>query len=85
MIKPALAAGTDSLEKAAVDRGKMVVLIRNYQAVDPKATRAEVVEALSTAYCRILADKPMSEAQMTAQISDFAQRVAAVLGERNPM
>jgi mono/diheme cytochrome c family protein len=85
VIKPALAAGADSLEKAAVNRGKMVVLIRNYQSVLPKATRADVVEALSTAYCRVLADKPMSEAQMTAQISDFAQRVAAVLGERNPM
>ena len=85
VIKPALAAGAVSLEKAAVNRGSMVTLIRGYQSAVPKATRADVVEALSTAYCRLLADKPISEAQMSAQISDFAQRVAAGLGDGKPM
>jgi hypothetical protein len=85
MIKPALAVGPDSLQKAAADRGKMVTVIRGYQAALPKATSGEVIEALSTAYCRILADKPISEGQMSAQISDFAQRVAAGLSDRKPM
>lgn len=86
VIKPALAAGADSLQRAAVDRRKMVVLIRDYRSAVPKATAGEVIEALSTAYCRILAEKPMSEGRMSAQISDFAQRVAVGLGvDRKPM
>jgi mono/diheme cytochrome c family protein len=85
VIKPALAAGTDALRQAAVDPGKMGVLIRGYRSAVPNATRGEVVEALSTAYCRMLADKPMSEAQMSSRIADFAQRVAVGLGDRKPM
>jgi mono/diheme cytochrome c family protein len=85
VIKPALAAGAVSLQKAAVDREGMVALIRGYQSSVPKATRGDVVEALSTAYCRLLADKPISEAQMSAQISDFAQRVAVGLGDGKRM
>jgi mono/diheme cytochrome c family protein len=85
VIKPALAVGPDTLQKAAVDRGKMAVVIRGYQSAVPKATSGEVVEALSAAYCRILADKPISEGQMSAQISGFAQRVAAGLSDRKPM
>jgi hypothetical protein len=85
VIKPALAVGPESLQKAAVDRGKMAVVIRGYQSAVPKATSGEVIEALSTAYCRILADKPISEGQMSARISDFAQRVAAGLSDRKPM
>jgi mono/diheme cytochrome c family protein len=84
-LKPALAPGADSLEKAAVDREKMAVLIKGYQSAVPKATSGEVIEALSTAYCRDLADKPISEAQMSARISNFAQRVAAGLGDRKTL
>ncbi len=85
LIKPALAAAPDSLEKAAADRGKMAVLVRQYQTAVPKATRGEVVEALSTAYCRDLAGKPMSEPRMSAQVAEFAQRVAVSLTDRKPM
>jgi mono/diheme cytochrome c family protein len=85
VIKPALAAGADSLQQAATDREKMFALIRGYRSAVPRATRGDVVNALSTAYCRTLADKPMSEAQMSSRIADFAQRVATGLGDRKSM
>ena len=61
------------------------MLVRQYETAVPKATRGEVVEALSTAYCRDLAGKPMSEPRMSAQVAEFAQRVAVSLTDRKPM
>jgi mono/diheme cytochrome c family protein len=81
-MKPALAAGSSLLRQAAADPGKMNELVHNYQAALPQASRGQVVEALSTAYCRMLADSTISQPRMSAQIADFAQRVAITAGGR---
>jgi mono/diheme cytochrome c family protein len=79
-IQPALSAGPDSLRQAARDRGKMSALISRYRAALPNASKAQTVEALSTAYCRVLLTDHSSEARMDAQMAVFAQNVAVALG-----
>lgn len=79
IIQPALSAGPEALQQAASDRGKMAQLVSKYRSAVPKASNAEVIEALSAAYCRKLATEPLSEARMSADIADFAQRTATVL------
>jgi mono/diheme cytochrome c family protein len=85
VMKPALAAGPQLLQQAASDPAKLGQLVHNYEAAVPNASRGEVIEALSTAYCRALADTAISEPRMSAQIADFAQRVAVSVGGRKPM
>jgi len=84
-MKPALAAGPDLLRQAASDRNKMRQLVHDYQTDIPNASSGEVIEALSTAYCRALADTAISEPRMSAQIADFAQRVAIGLSGHKSM
>jgi mono/diheme cytochrome c family protein len=84
LIQPALNAGNDALRQAATDRGKMARLVGGYRAAVPHASRAQVIEAMSTAYCRALAPDRISAARMSAQIADFAQGVAVVLGSGKP-
>ena len=79
VIQPALDAGADTLKQASADRGKMSKLVRDYHSAMPKASSADVIEALSTAYCRAIAEEPISEERMSAQIADFAQHVAIAL------
>jgi hypothetical protein len=59
----------------------MSTLVGNYRAAQPDASSADVVEALSTAYCRAVANEHISRARMTAQLSDFANQVAITLGD----
>jgi mono/diheme cytochrome c family protein len=84
-MKPALAVGPQLLQQAASSPGKMSQLVHNYEAAVPNASSGEVIEALSTAYCRALADTAISEPRMSAQIADFAQRVAISEGGQKPM
>ena len=76
VLQPALALGTPALKQAATDRKRMAQLVGSYRAAAPKASTAEVIEALSTAYCRVLVDEHLSEARMGAQLSDYAQQIA---------
>jgi mono/diheme cytochrome c family protein len=80
VLQPALGAGTVALKQAATDHALMSTLVGNYRAAQPDASSADVVEALSTAYCRAVADDHISRARMTAQLSDFANQVALTLG-----
>jgi mono/diheme cytochrome c family protein len=79
VIQPALKASPDSLQQAARERGKLRILVAGYQSARPNSSKAQVIEALSTAYCRVLSNEHQSEARMSAQIADFAQQVAEVL------
>jgi mono/diheme cytochrome c family protein len=79
VIKPALAVTPDALKQAARDQGKMAGLVANYRAARPGTSKAEVIEALSTAYCRAVSTDNISEARMSANIAGFAQRVAVAL------
>lgn len=82
VIQPALKDGPDSLRQAAKDRGKLATLVANYQAARPNASKAQTVEALSTAYCRALSTDGVSAARMSAQIADFAQHIAVLLAAK---
>lgn len=82
VMQPAYAAGSATLKQAAADRGKMHLLVGGYLSARPAASTAQVVEALSTAYCRVLADDHLSQARMSAQIAVFAQNAAVALGSK---
>jgi mono/diheme cytochrome c family protein len=85
VIQPALRASPDSLKGAARDNRKMSALIGDYKAARPNATKSQTVEALSTAYCRVLSTERISEARMSAYLADFAQKIAVGLrGSASP-
>jgi mono/diheme cytochrome c family protein len=78
VIAPALKYPPDALRQAAGDTAKMSSLVGNYRTARPNASKSEVIEALSTAYCRTVTTEKISQARMGADIADFAQRVAQV-------
>ena len=78
VIAPALKNPPDALRQAADDNAKMSSLVYSYRTARPGASTAEVIEALSTAYCRTVTTDKISQARMGADIADFAQRVAQV-------
>ena len=78
VIGPALKVPADQLRLAARDQNKMSALVANYNAARPGASKGDVIQALSTAYCRSVTTDPISQARMSANIADFAQRVAEV-------
>ena len=82
VMQPALAAGPDAVKQAASDRGKMNKLVSGYLAARPKSSTAQVIEALSTEYCRAVSADHISQARFSAQIADFAQQVAVSVGAR---
>jgi mono/diheme cytochrome c family protein len=84
VTKAALAFAPADLKQAAGDPHKMSQLVGSYRSTVPKASRADVVEALSTAYCRVIAKDSISEARMSAQLADFAQQVATSLRSHAP-
>ena len=78
VIAPALKDSPASLREAAGNGGKMASLVSSYRSSRPSASEAEVIEALSTAYCRVVTTQNISQARMGADIADFANRVAQV-------
>jgi mono/diheme cytochrome c family protein len=84
VVQPALREGPAALKQAAADSALIPKLVSDYRAARPNTSAAQVVEALSAAYCRAVASDRISEARMSAQISDFAQRIAVALGDRKP-
>jgi mono/diheme cytochrome c family protein len=78
VIAPALSNPPAALRQAAGDNDKMSSLVSSYRAARPGASKADVIEALSTAYCRTVTTEKISQARMGADIADFAQRVAEV-------
>lgn len=84
VIQPALAAGPNALKSAANGGANMERLVGNYRTARPRSSTAQVIEALSTAYCRTVADQHLSEARASAQIADFAQRVAVAASAGKP-
>jgi mono/diheme cytochrome c family protein len=79
VMQPALSAGPAALKLAAGDAAAMSKLVGDYRSARPKTSQGQVVEALSTAYCRAVAGDAVSEAVMSAEVADFAQRVAEAL------
>lgn len=81
-IEPALKAGPDKLEAAADDPKAMASLVADYQKSLPKSSAAETIESLSTAYCRVVTGRQVSQTRAGAKVASFAQRVAVALSER---
>ena len=79
VLAPALKNDAASLEQAAREPAHMASLVAAYKSARPKSSKAEVLEGLSTAYCRVLASEPVSSARMNAQLANFAQSVAVRL------
>ena len=84
VIRPALDLGSEALKAASTDRERMSALVSHYRSAVPKASAGDVIEALSTAYCRAIASDPISKARMTGQIDDFSQQVAITMLDRSP-
>jgi hypothetical protein len=72
------------LKQAAADRQKMAQAVANYRAAVPTASTAQVLEALSTAYCKAIADDPIYDAMMNTQIVNFAQQASLTLSRTKP-
>jgi hypothetical protein len=75
-LEPALSNGADALKQAATQSPQMTRVVDAYRAARPHASEAETVEALSAAYCKALADSPISIPRMTLMLGEFAQRAA---------
>jgi mono/diheme cytochrome c family protein len=84
VIDPALKATPDSLKQAAQSRAAMGTLVSNYQRSRPNSSKAQVIEALSTAYCRSVVADHVPQAQASAKIAYFAQGVAGALNSKSP-
>ncbi len=79
LMEPALGAGADTLRQAAADRAKLDRLVGSYTAARPHASSAQVIEAMSSAYCRAISNAGMPQARMDASIAEFSQQVAIAL------
>jgi mono/diheme cytochrome c family protein len=80
VLQPALSAGTGALKQAADDKAKMAKLVSDYRTARPNTSNAQVIEALSTAYCRAVAGDKLSRSIVSAKIADFAGRAASAIG-----
>ncbi len=80
IVQPALQEGPATLKRAASDTATLTKVIDDYRTARPKTSTAQMVEALSTAYCRAVGQENLSEALMSARVADFAQAVAIAVG-----
>ena len=79
VMQPAVSAGADVLKRAAGNSAGMTHLVGAYTAARPNSSAAQVIEALSAAYCRAVSNEGDSTARMDAKIADFSQQVAVAL------
>jgi mono/diheme cytochrome c family protein len=83
VLRPALTMDAKGLRQAARDRAQLEALVTGYQRQRPKSSSAEVIEAMSTAYCRAITAAGESAALGTAEVADYAQQVALVLASHH--
>jgi len=79
VLKPALTTDPKILRQVARDRAQLESVVAGYERQRPKSSAAEVIEAMSTAYCRTMLVAGVSPALGTAEVADLAQQVALVL------
>ena len=84
VLRPALTVDPKVLRQAARDRSQLEGLVTGYERQRPKSSSAEIIEALSTAYCRAITAAGASPALGTAQVADYAQQVALTLASHRP-
>jgi mono/diheme cytochrome c family protein len=81
-MRPALAANPSLVKQAAGNDQAMVQLVHDYRSARPQSSTGELIEALSTAYCREVAVGTTSDARTDAAVAGFSERVATVLARR---
>jgi len=81
VIGPALRIGSKTLIEAAGNRQKLDAVVADYTHARPRSSTAEVIEALSSAYCRAVSATPLPEANTGAKIAEFSQQVAVALSQ----
>ena len=79
VLKPALSVDPKVLRQAARDRAQLDGLVSGYERQRPTSSSAEIIEAMSTAYCRAITAAGASPALGTAEVADYAQQVALML------
>ena len=70
-----------ALIEAAGNRQKLDAVVADYTHARPRSSTAEVIEALSSAYCRAVSATPLPEANTGAKIAEFSQQVAVALSQ----
>jgi mono/diheme cytochrome c family protein len=78
-LLPAMREKPEYLRQAAQDHAKLTQLVAAYTAARPQSSTAQVIEALSTAYCRAVAANSVSSTVTGAQVADFSQQLAIAL------
>jgi mono/diheme cytochrome c family protein len=84
VVQPALDAGPKALRLAAQNPAQLERLVADYTSARPHSSGAQIIEALSTAYCRALAADSLPQARFNSQIAEFSQQVAVVLTHTGP-
>jgi mono/diheme cytochrome c family protein len=79
VFKPALMVDPKVLRQAAHDRAQLESLVTDYERQRPKSSGAEIIEAMSGAYCRAITTAGVSPALGTGEVADYAQQVALTL------
>lgn len=60
VLEPALRAGSAVQRRSAGDEAELRALVRSYRDARPASSQAQIIEALSTAYCREMPAQGMS-------------------------
>ncbi len=83
-MRPALAESPALLKQAVGDDQAMSKLVQDYRSARPQSSTGELIEALSTAYCRAVAVGTTTDARTNAAVAGFSEQVATVLARREP-
>lgn len=82
VMQAAQKAGAKELEQSLRDPRQLEGLIDGYRSARPRAAPAEVIEALSAAYCRAITAHGASLTRTRAGVIDFSQQVAVAVAQR---
>jgi hypothetical protein len=79
VLEPAMAAAARAPHATAGAAPQVQTSVTGYLRQRPQSSSAEVIAALSVAYCRGREQGGQSVALRTGEIADFAQQIAIVL------
>jgi mono/diheme cytochrome c family protein len=77
----ALKDSPDTLRAAGSDHATLVRIVKNYTHAKPDSSPAEVIEALTEAYCRAVVSDKVPLSSSAGAVANFSQQVAIVLTE----
>jgi mono/diheme cytochrome c family protein len=77
----ALKENPDTLRAAGTDHATLVRVVRDYTTAKPNSSPADVIEALTEAYCRAVVGENVPLSSSGGAVANFSQQVAIVLTE----